>query len=119
VTRAPCERLLDILTSCEVIAAYIARDDGGDEGLLFDALRMRLLEIGEAAKDLPTSLTDTEPEIPWSMIVRNRDRLAHRYFDTVHAIVFEAARHEAPILSQAVRRILAVIDEAERRGAHN
>ncbi|SFR68907.1 Uncharacterized conserved protein, contains HEPN domain [Microbacterium azadirachtae] len=110
MTRAPRERLLDILASCEVIAEYLERSDTED-GLLFDALRMRLLKIGEAAKDLPTTLTDTEPAIPWSMIARQRDRLAHRYFDTAHAIVFEAARHEAPTVAQAVRRMLAAIAE--------
>ena len=111
MTRAPRDRLLDILASCEVIAEHLARSDTED-GLLFDALRMRLVEIGEAAKDLPTSPPDTEPGTPWSMIVRNRDRLAHRYFDTAHAIVFEAALHEAPTVAQAARRMLAVIAEA-------
>ncbi|PRB07666.1 DUF86 domain-containing protein [Microbacterium sp. MYb64] len=111
MTRAPRDRLLDMLASCDAIADHINRDDT-DEGILFDALRMRLLEIGEAAKDLPTGLTDTEPEIPWSMIIRTRDRLAHHYFDTTHAIVFEAAHHEVPVLAQAVHRMLAVLDEA-------
>ncbi len=110
MTRAPRERLLDILASCKAIAEHLECSDTED-GLLFDALRMRLLEIGEAAKDLPTALTDTEPGIPWSMIARQRDHLAHRFFDTAHAIVFEAARHEAPAVAQAVRRMLAVIAE--------
>ena len=112
MSRSPRERLLDILTSCEVIAEHLGRDDI-DEGILFDALRMRLFEIGEAAKDLPTALTDSEPGIPWSMIMRTRDRLAHHYFDTTHAIVFEAAHHEVPALSHAARRMLAVVDETQ------
>ena len=101
-----------MLGSCQAIADHVSRDDA-DEGILFDALRMRLIEIGEAAKDLPTELTDTESAFPWSMIIRTRDRLAHRYFDTTHAIVFESARHEVPLLSQAVHRMLAVLDQAE------
>ncbi|GAA4478201.1 HepT-like ribonuclease domain-containing protein [Microbacterium panaciterrae] len=109
MTRPPRARLLDILASCEVIASHLSRADA-DEGLLFDALRIRLVEIGEAAKDLPADLTDTEPEIPWSLITRLRDQLAHRYFDTTHAIVFETARRDVPALALAVRRMLSASD---------
>ena len=109
--RAPRERLLDILAACEAIAEHLSRENT-DEGILFDALRIRLLEMGEAAKDLPSDLTDTEPEIPWSLIARTRDHLAHRYFDTTHAIVFETARTDVPALELATRRILAAIDDS-------
>jgi uncharacterized protein with HEPN domain len=35
-----------------------------------------------------------------------RDHLAHRYFDTTHAIVDATARHDVPLLAAAVRRLL-------------
>jgi uncharacterized protein with HEPN domain len=35
-----------------------------------------------------------------------RDHLAHRYFDTTHAIVTATARHDIPRLAAAVSRIL-------------
>jgi uncharacterized protein with HEPN domain len=50
--------------------------------LIFDAVRIRLLEIGEAVKALPGDLLATQPSIPWQQIARMRDHLAHRYFDT-------------------------------------
>jgi uncharacterized protein with HEPN domain len=40
------------------------------DGLVFDAVRIRLLEIGEAVKALPADLLDTQPTIPWTQIVR-------------------------------------------------
>jgi Tat protein secretion system quality control protein TatD with DNase activity len=41
-----------------------------------DAVRIRLVEIGEAVKALPEELTTTETDIPWRQIARMRDHLA-------------------------------------------
>jgi uncharacterized protein with HEPN domain len=37
---------------------------GLSDGLVFDAVRIRLLEIGEAVKALPEDLLSTQPSIP-------------------------------------------------------
>ncbi|HEV2373328.1 MAG TPA: HepT-like ribonuclease domain-containing protein [Streptosporangiaceae bacterium] len=75
------ERLTDILAAIEAIRSHMQRGTLSD-GLVFDAVRIRLLEIGEAVKALPDDLLQEEPSIPWSQIARMRDHLAHRYFDT-------------------------------------
>lgn len=77
------------------------------DGRIFDAIRIRLLEIGEVVKALPTELTVSEPAIPWNQIARMRDHLAHRYFDTTHSIVEATVTHDLPILAQAEARLLA------------
>lgn len=74
--------------------------------MVFDAIRARLIEIGEAVKDLGPTLTVDEPGIPWAEIARMRDHLAHRYFDTTHAVVTATARHDIPLLESAVMRML-------------
>ena len=98
------QRITDIVAAIEVIAAHLQRGDLSD-GLVFDAVRIRLLEIGEAAKALPAALLATEPDIPWTQIARMRDHLAHRYFDTSHAILQATVDHDLPELDQAIRRI--------------
>ena len=45
--RSPSERLRDIHVACEAIAAYLGHKDI-DEGFVFDAIQMRVVEIGEA-----------------------------------------------------------------------
>ncbi|MBI4941940.1 MAG: DUF86 domain-containing protein [Actinobacteria bacterium] len=57
----------------------MARGDVTD-GLIYDAVRMRTMEIGEALKAVPSELLATEPDLPWLEVKRTRDRLAHRYF---------------------------------------
>jgi len=36
--------------------------------LIYDAVRVRLIEIGEAVKAISPDLLDVAPEIPWSAI---------------------------------------------------
>lgn len=80
------ERVLaDIEVACEAIASYVARQDAGD-AIVFDAIRVRLIEIGEAAKDIDPVLLATESGIRWRGISGMRDQLAHRYFDTAQSI---------------------------------
>lgn len=103
--RADTARLHDIRTAASAVVDYIARSDA-DGDLLFDAIRMRLVEIGEAVKDIEPSILANEPDIPWSAIAGMRDKLTHHYFDTEHAIVFATARGDVPPLLDAVERLI-------------
>jgi uncharacterized protein with HEPN domain len=77
-----------------------------DDDIVFDAIRVRLIEIGEAVKDLSPDLLAQEPGIPWDEIARMRDQLAHRYFDTAHSIVRATALNDIPLLADAVDRLV-------------
>jgi uncharacterized protein with HEPN domain len=113
VSRSAAHRLQDILLACDAIDAHLQRgpaDDPLGDGLVFDAVRARLMEIGEAVKDLPAAVTATEPGLPWREIAGLRDRLAHRYFDTSHAILSATVRDDMPELRAAVDRLLAAAE---------
>ena len=115
MSRSPARRLDDILIACDAINEHLSRgpaDDPLADGLVFDAVRARLMEIGEAVKDLPAGVTAAEPDLPWREIAGMRDQLAHRYFDTTHAILTATVRDDLPELRAAVERLL---DKTERR----
>jgi uncharacterized protein with HEPN domain len=104
VSRHDEERLQDILDAINAIRQHLERGDLSD-GLIFDAVRMRLVEIGEAVKDIDEAMLATEPEIPWQSISRMRDRLTHHYFDTSYAVIQATVHDELPFLEIAVGRI--------------
>jgi uncharacterized protein with HEPN domain len=110
VTRRHRQRLLDVQAALDAIDAHMGRGDLSD-GLIFDAVRVRLIEIGEAVKALPSELLTSEPDLPWAEIARMRDQLAHRYFDTTHAIVASTVIHDLPTLRQAIARLLGIAGE--------
>ena len=100
------QRLADIQAAIDAIRSHLQRGTLAD-GLVFDAVRIRLLEIGEAVKALPADLLATQPAIPWSQVARMRDHLAHRYFDTAHAILQSTVDDDLPELERAVHALTA------------
>lgn len=106
------QRLADIQAAIDAIRCHLQRGDLTD-GLIFDAVRIRLLEIGEAVKALPDDLLATQPSIPWRQITRMRDHLAHRYFDTAHAILQATVDEDLPHLEQAVRDLTSSLQKED------
>jgi uncharacterized protein with HEPN domain len=80
VTRHDVSRLGDVVESVDAIRDHLTKGDLSD-GLVYDAVRLRLIEIGEAVKAISAEVLDMEPAVPWKAIARMRDQLAHRYFD--------------------------------------
>ena len=105
MSRHANQRLLDVLAALDAIEARTRRGDLSD-GLVFDAVRVRLIEIGEAVKALPQEVLAQEPDLPWSEIARMRDHLAHRYFDTTHSILTATVTQDLPELRRAAERLL-------------
>ena len=106
MSRHDAERLQEILAAIDAIDDHLRRGDLAD-GLVFDAVRMRLIEIGEAVKGIGPELLTSEVQIPWAAVASMRDHLAHPYFDTSHAIVAATVAEDLPSLEQAVRRLIA------------
>lgn len=106
MSRRDRERLTDVLDAIAAIRSHLQRGDL-DDGLIYDAVRVRLIEIGEAVKSIPAEVLAADPETPWQDITRMRDQLAHHYFDTSHAIVQGTVDHDLPKLEQAVLRLQA------------
>lgn len=104
MTRDDRQRLDDITAAIAAIREHVGRGDVLD-GLIFDAVRVRLIEIGEAVKALPRELLATEPDVPWEQVAGMRDQLAHRYFDTSHSIVAATVNNDLPELERAVKRL--------------
>ncbi len=56
MSRRDAERFADILDAIEAIRSQLQRGDLSD-GLIYDAVRARLIEIGEAVKNIPARLS--------------------------------------------------------------
>jgi len=106
MTRNDVQRLADITAAIHAIRRHVSRGELSDD-LVFDAVRVRLIEVGEAVKTISAELLAHEPTIPWDEIARLRDRLAHRYFDTSHSVLQATVEHDLPELEDAVSRLAA------------
>ena len=104
------QRLADVLAAAEAITAHLQRG-GLPDGVVFDAVRVRFMEVGAAVKAITPELLAAEPAVPWQDIAGMRDHLAHRYFDTDHAIVAATVERDLPPLVAAVRRLSASFED--------
>jgi uncharacterized protein with HEPN domain len=120
VTYRERQRLADIQAAIDAIRSHLQRGDLSD-GLVFDAVRIRLLEIGEAVKALPAEVLSSQPDIPWTQIARTRDHLAHRYFDTDHAVLQATVDNDLPELERAVQALTETlsVEEQQEEGTPN
>lgn len=112
MSRQDAARLRDIVEAIDAIRAHLTRGDLHD-GLVYDAVRVRLIEVGEAVKDIDPELLEGAPGVPWREIARMRDHLAHRYFDTDHAIVQDVVDNDVGPLLEAVQ---SLIERTDRDG---
>jgi uncharacterized protein with HEPN domain len=115
VTYRDRQRLADIQAAIDAIRSHLKRG-GLSDGLVFDAVRIRLLEIGEAVKALPDEVLNAQPSIPWRQIARMRDHLAHRDFDTAHSILQATVDDDLPELEKAVHAMLKSVVDPEPTG---
>ena len=108
MSRHDRQRLEDIIAAAQAIAGHLRRG-GLDDGLVFDAVRIRLIEIGEAAKAIDPAVLARERGTPWIDVAGMRNHLAHRYFDTAHAIVQATVDNDLAPLVAATERLLAYL----------
>ncbi len=88
MSRRDAAWLADILTAIDAIGDYL-KQGSLDQGLVYDACRARLIEIGEAVKHLDPALVAAAPAVRWRAIARMRDQLAHHSWTDDELTTFE------------------------------
>ena len=82
-----------------------------ERGFLYrNAVSMPLLQIGELSKSLSDEFVSHYTGIPWRMMARMRDVLAHHYGGVDMDTTFSTATEDVPEVRKQVLRILENMD---------
>jgi uncharacterized protein with HEPN domain len=78
------------------------------------AAHRAFMAIGEAIKDLPPSLLEHEPDVPWNDAIGLRNVLAHDYFEGIEQrTVWVTIKEDLPVLDAALARLEARLKEGK------
>ena len=69
--------------------------------------------IGEATKNIPQSIKEKYPHIPWKEMAGFRDKLIHFYFGIKYDIVWDTIKLRLPELRNNIEKVLKDL-EGER-----
>jgi len=101
--------LEDILDAISRIRRYVGASRfeafAADERTV-DAVARNLEVIGEAVKQIPAELRDSNPDIDWKRIAGFRDVLIHGYFSIDLEIIWDVVQNKLPALDARVRQML-------------
>jgi len=73
--------------------------------VLASSVKMHLLIIGEAAKNISTETKDKLPYIPWKRMTGLRNKLAHDYGEMLTEIIWLTAQNSIPELLKELNKI--------------
>ena len=71
-----------------------------------DAVIRNFEIIGEATKNLPDTVKDKYPDVPWKEMYRLRNRVSHNYFGVDYQIIWHIATDYLPENLQQITKIL-------------
>jgi uncharacterized protein with HEPN domain len=103
-----------MIEAANSIEAYTARgrDIFDSDSAVQEAILYQIIVLGEAAKGVvkaDAGVADELSTVEWSLLARMRDRVAHRYWETDHEIVWATATRDIPelraTLSAAIQRL--------------
>lgn len=93
--------LLDILLAARRIQTYVedvTEEAFADDQVLQDAVFMRLVVIGEAARRISMGFREDYPDLPWQEMIGLRSKVVHEYDRIRLDIIWHVTQHDIPAL---------------------
>ena len=103
----------DILLALEKIENYTKSMTEGEfikDEKTIDAVIRNFTVLGEAVKNISSSVRTKYPDIPWRSIAGMRDKLIHEYFGIRYDVVWKTIRTRIPSIKDKIKEILAHLD---------
>lgn len=101
--------LQDILDSTKDINSFIANMDFGNfskDKKTINAVIRSIEVIGEAAKNIPQSVRDKYPSVPWKKMAGMRDKMIHEYFGVDIEILWKTVKEDIPSVKPSMEGLL-------------
>ena len=101
--------LRDMLENAEKALSFVDGMDydefEADDKAVYAVIRAFEI-IGEAARQIPESIQNANPAIPWREIAGMRNKLTHEYFGVNTKVVWRTVHEDLPVIIPHLRKML-------------
>ena len=101
--------LSDMLENAEKALSFVDgmdyEDFSNDDKAMYSVIRA-LEIIGEAARQIPEDIRETNSQIPWREITGMRNKLTHEYFGVNTKVVWRTVQEDLPAIIPVLQKIL-------------
>ncbi len=101
--------LSDILKAFEAIESFVESqsfEDFKKDDKTSSAVIRKFEIIGEAAKQVPESVKQKYPAVPWKEMAGMRDKLIHFYFGVNYELLWQTINNRVPEIKPVICQIL-------------
>ncbi|MEO8447201.1 MAG: DUF86 domain-containing protein [bacterium] len=106
----------DIITSIESITKFTMNmnyENFANDDKTSSAVIRKIEIIGEATKNIPSSITDKYTSIPWSDMAKIRDKVIHSYFGIDYLTIWNVSKIRFPEMKPELERILVEVSKED------
>jgi len=100
------KHILESICKIEAFSKNLSKKTLSKNELKQYAIIRAIEVIGESVKNLPDSLKNKYPNVPWKEIAGTRDKMIHHYFGVDLNIVWDIISKEIPKLKEDIKDIL-------------
>ena len=100
------KHILESIDKIEAFSKNLSKKTLSKNELKQYAIIRAIEVIGESVKNLPDSLKNKYPNVPWKEIAGTRDKMIHHYFGVDLNIVWDIISKEIPKLKEDIKDIL-------------
>lgn len=104
----------DILESIKAIEEFVEgmnfKDFEKDKKTVFAVIRSIEI-IGEATKNIPTSIRNNNPKIPWKEMAGMRDKVIHEYFGVDLNVVWNTIKEKISQIKPLMKDMIKNLDK--------
>jgi len=108
--RSCIEDIIEHMNYAEEFIKYMTFEEFANDKRTILSVTKCIEIVGEATKQIPDSIREKYPEVPWRDMAGIRDRLVHGYFKVNLETVWMTVTSEFPELRPMMENVLADID---------
>ena len=103
--------LLECINKIEDFVGEMSFDEFMKDEKTKSAVVREIEVMGEAVKNVPSSIRERYKDIPWNQMAKTRDKIIHFYFGVDYEIVWRVIKERLPEIKPSLEKMLKEMEK--------